>query len=71
VNHHYYAFAALANFLPAAANSGSDGTDSGAVTLFSGSGAEFLNDSTNISIARSVFGRIKMVAARVPFFTQA
>src|SRR5437763_11324523 len=46
------------------------GTDSGAVTLRSGIGAPF-KASTSISIARSVFGRIKIVAASVPLRTQA
>ena len=65
-----YAFAPLA-FFPVAANSASDGTDSGSVFLRSGNCAPVLNVSTSISIARSVFGRMKIVAASDPFFTQA
>src|SRR5580658_1585471 len=56
------------NLPTAVANSTSDGTDSGSVTLRSGKAAP-LNASTSISIARSVFGRIKIVAASVPLRT--
>ena len=40
------------------ANSASGGTDSGSVTLRSGNVAPLLIESTTISIARSVFGRM-------------
>ena len=62
--------ACFANRLAAPASSANDGIDSACVTRRSGNvAAGFLNASTNISIAKSVFGGIKMVAASVPFFT--
>lgn len=51
-----YAPAALR--FPEAANSASEGIDSGSVILRSGSINPLLNASTNISIAKSVLGRI-------------
>lgn len=50
----------LADFaiFPALASSANEGIDSGSVTLRSGSIMPLLNASTNISIARSVFGRM-------------